>query len=134
MFRELIIHNITIEPNGNGTYKTMNRHCGYINKFEQIYLRRNVTFEPSRASDFDWVNSCMEETKIAFRWDKSAIINSHRDNFIRTIFKENRENGLRLLSNSISAILKERPDVEFNSSYQQDDFMKHSVINDLVDV
>jgi hypothetical protein len=69
----------------------------------------------------------MKEIKIAFRWGKPAVINSHRVNYIGSIFEENRENGLRLLSNLIAAILKEWPESEFMSSDQLGDFMKSSM-------
>jgi hypothetical protein len=116
-----------LEPIGQGKYKLVNRFWGDTNQFGQIYWRRNATFEPSRNPTYDWVESCMAEIKIAFRWGKPAVINSHRVNYIGSIFEENRENGLRLLHNLIHAILKEWPETEFISSDQLGDFMIETI-------
>lgn len=111
------------EPNGKGGFNLINRFWGDKNHLGQLYWRRNATFEPSRNPHFDWVNSCLEEIEIAFRWGKPAVINSHRVNFIGSIVKENRENGLKLLSELLKAMLKKWPDIEFMSSDQLGDFM-----------
>jgi len=124
MYHQLGQH---LEPIGEGKCKLVNRFWGDTNQFGQIYWRRNATFEPSRDPSFDWVNSCMAEIKIAFRWGKPAVINSHRVNYIGSIFEENRENGLKLLQNLLQAILKEWPEVEFISSDQLGDFMSESI-------
>jgi hypothetical protein len=113
-------------PKGEANYKVINRYFGDKNEYGQIYWRRNVSFEPTKNPTLDWVNDAMKEIKIAFRWGKPAVINSHRVNFIGSIFEENRENGLRLLSNLIAAILKEWPEAEFISSDQLGDIMKSS--------
>ncbi len=124
MYHQLGQH---LEPIGEGKCKLVNRFWGDTNQYGQIYWRRNATFEPSRDPSFDWVNSCMAEIKIAFRWGKPAVINSHRVNYIGSIFEENRENGLKLLQNLLQAIVKEWPEVEFISSDQLGDFMSESI-------
>jgi hypothetical protein len=116
-----------ISPKGEANYKIINRYFGDKNDYGQIYWRRNVSFEPTKNPTLDWVDDAMKEIKIAFRWGKPAVINSHRVNYIGSIFEENRENGLRLLSNLIAAILKEWPESEFMSSDQLGDFMKSSM-------
>jgi hypothetical protein len=114
-------------PIVEGNYKIINRYFGDTNKNGQLYWRRNASFEPTKNPNFDWVNNTLQEIKIAFQWGKPAVINSHRVNYIGSIFEENRENGLRLLSELIQAILKEWPDVEFVSSDELGDFMKSSM-------
>ncbi len=114
-------------PDGKGQLVFKNRFWGDSNELGQLYWRRNATFEPSRSPDFDWVNSCMKEIEIAFRWGKPAVINSHRVNFIGSIFKENRENGLRLLSYLLKAMLRKWPDIEFMSSDQLGDYMTQTI-------
>lgn len=111
------------DPNGIGGFNLINRYWGDYNKLGQIYWRRNATFEPSRDPNFDWVSSCMKEMEIAFRWGKPAVINSHRVNFIGSINAENRDNGLKLLSELFAAMLKKWPDIEFMSSDQLGDYM-----------
>ena len=88
-------------PHKPGSMKIKNRFWGQRNSLGQIYWRRNSTFEPSRNPNFDWVDSCLAEINIAFRWGKPAVINSHRVNYIGSIFLENRNNSLTLLKNSI---------------------------------
>lgn len=111
------------KPDGKGAYETINRFWGDTNQYNQLYWRRNATFEPSRDPNFDWVNSCLKEMAIAFRWGKPAVINSHRVNYIGSIFEENRENGLRLLNELLKAMLEKWPDIEFFTSDQLGDFM-----------
>ena len=114
-------------PDGKGQLVFKNRFWGDKNKFGQIYWRRNVMFEPSRDSNFDWVNSCMKEIEIAFTWGKPAVINTHRVNFIGSIVKENRDNGLRLLSSLLTTMLIKWPDIEFISSDQLGDYIKETM-------
>ncbi len=109
------------EPLGNGQYRVNTRFLGDKNAFGQIYLTRNCFFEPS-ANGFavdknhDWVDSCMHEIELAFRWHKPATISSHRVNYIGWLHRENRENSLRLLKELLSRIITRWPDVEFMTS------------------
>jgi len=105
-------------PLGNRKYKLINKYWGQSNKFGQIYWRRNCTFEPSRNPDFDWVDSCLAEMKIAFNWGKPAVINSHRVNFIGGINPINRSRGLKELRSLIKKLLTVFPDTEFMTSDQ----------------
>jgi hypothetical protein len=114
-------------PDGKGDFKLINRYWGDKNNCGQLYWRRNATFEPSKKPDFDWVNSCLGEMEIAFRWGKPAVINTHRVNFVGSIVKENRENGLRLLSALLKGMLKKWPDIEFMSSDQLGDYMAETM-------
>jgi hypothetical protein len=72
-------------------------------------------FEPSESKS-DWVNKCFKNIEIAFRWNKPAIISTHRLNFIGSIFEENRTNNLKMLDSLLSAILIKWPEAEFISS------------------
>ncbi len=105
-------------PDQVGSLNVKNRFWGQQNSFGQTYWRRNCTFEPSRQPDFDWVDSCIAEMNIAFRWGKPAVINSHRVNYIGGIFPENRENTMRLLTKLLQSILNKWPDAEFITSDQ----------------
>lgn len=105
------------EPLGNGRFKSHYRWLGKSNKYNQIYITRNVFFEPSWDYMFpDWVGTCMKNIALAFKWKKPAIICSHRVNFVAGIEQGNRDRGLEMLGNLLEAILREWPDVIFMSS------------------
>lgn len=116
------------EPLGNGQYRVNTRYLGTKNQYGQIYLTRNCFFEPSAngdesPADWNWVDSCLKEIEIAFRWHKPATISSHRVNYIGYLHPENRENGLRQLSELLSKMLKRWPDIEFMTSAELGDLI-----------
>jgi hypothetical protein len=77
---------------------------------------RNVVFEPTEERGIDWVDFTLKQIENAFRWDKPAIISSHRVNFCGHIDKKNREKGLKSLESLLQEIVKKWPDVEFMSA------------------
>ncbi len=89
---------------------------GKRNEYEQVYLVRNVLFEPSACQSIDWVDKALSQINKAFSQKQPAIICSHRVNFIGRIFKENRDNNLFLFRQLLQNIFKKWPDVEFMSS------------------
>jgi hypothetical protein len=103
-------------PDRSGVLKVKNRFWGQSNKLGQTYWRRNATFEPSRNQSLDWVDRCMAEMQIAFQWHKPAVINSHRVNYMGSIFSENRDDSLKSLKMLLQSILRNWPDVEFLTS------------------
>jgi len=116
------------EPLGNGQYKVNTRFLGGKNGFGQIYLTRNCFFEPSAngysyPDNYDWLNYCLKEIEIAFRWHKPATISSHRVNYIGYLHPENREKGLKALSQLLREIIKRWPDVEFMTSVELGDLI-----------
>jgi hypothetical protein len=113
---------IQIEPQGFGRNKRIFHYLGQRNKHNQRYLVRNSFFEPSMLGK-DWVNSCLNDIKIAFRWHKPAIISTHRVNYIGVHDKKNRNNGLRELRLLLEGILKTWPEVEFITSSQLGDII-----------
>lgn len=101
----------------NDTMKRTQRHyTGQKNNLGQTYLMRNVHFEPALSAQSDIVSRCLSDIDIAFKWNKPAIISSHRLNFIGNIEKNNRANTLLKLDELLAAILKKYPGVEFMSS------------------
>lgn len=116
------------EPLGHGQYKTNTRFLGDSNQYGQVYLTRNCFFEPSSCgyshpANYDWLNYCLKEIEIAFRWHKPATISSHRVNYIGYLHPENREKGLKALSKLLSEIIKRWPDVEFMTSVELGDLI-----------
>lgn len=115
-------------PLALGKFKTVNKNWGIKNKYDQILWRRNCMFEPARNQNFDWVGKCLKEIEIAFRWGKPAVISSHRENFIGSIFEENRERSLEKLEVLLESVLKKWPDVRFISSAQLAEKMINNII------
>lgn len=112
---------LQLEPIGNGKYKKHLHYLGMKNKLGQIYLTRNVFFEPScfsPAFSSHPVEKCLKGIERAFRWGKPAIISSHRVNYIGFIDEKNRSRNLEHLDNLLSSIIKRWPDVEFMTSVE----------------
>ncbi|NEW85325.1 MAG: polysaccharide (de)acetylase [Mariniphaga sp.] len=112
---------IQAEPIGNGQFKKHFHYLGQQNKFGQRYLTRNCFFEPSSNLKSDWIDACMNDISIAFRWHKPAVISSHRVNYIGCINPANRDNGLSKLKELLYQIVKKWPDVEFMTSAELGD-------------
>lgn len=116
------------EPLGNGQYRVNTRFIGDKNQYNQIYITRNCFFEPSSSGyewplNTDWIGNCMKEIEIAFRWNKPAVISSHRVNYIGYLHPENREKSLKQLSELLSKMLKKWPDIEFMTSSELGDLI-----------
>lgn len=116
------------EPLGSGQYKVNTRFLGDKNQYGQLYMTRNCFFEPAANGtkmpiNYDWLNYCLKEIEIAFRWHKPATISSHRVNYIGYLHPENRERGLKMLSQLLGEIIKRWPDVEFMTSVELGDFI-----------
>jgi len=105
------------EPLGDGGYRKVLHYSGQKNNDGQVYLVRNSIFEPCKASR-DWVDSCLNDIRIAFAWRNPAVVGTHRVNYIGGIDTSNRDRGLRELTALLTAIIKKWPDVEFMSSEQ----------------
>lgn len=108
----------------NGLLKREMHFTGERNKFNQIYLVRNVFFEPSIEPSKDVVNECLRRINNAFKWRKPAIIGTHRINFIGSMDERNRDKNLKLFDILLKKILKTWPDVEFISSEQLSSIIK----------
>jgi hypothetical protein len=93
--------------------KSIRHYTGKRNKNGQIYITRNVYFEPSENPNKDWVGLAMKQISTAFLWRKPAVISSHRVNFIGSIDESNRRNNLYSLEYLLTSIIKKWPDVEF---------------------
>jgi hypothetical protein len=98
---------------GKGRYKTTFNYTGKRNVHDQVYLVRNVVFEPSHNRGIDWVSYTLKQIEAAFRWNRPAIISSHRVNFCGHINPTNRKEGLAALKELLKKVTKRWPDVEF---------------------
>ena len=90
-------------------------YIGQKNRYGQIYLTRNAFFEPALDS-IKSIDETLKRIDLAFRWNKPAIIGSHRVNYIGYLNIKNRDENLVLLKELLSVIIKKWPDVEFMTS------------------
>jgi hypothetical protein len=110
----------------NSTYRVRRHYMGEKNKLDQIYLFRNCFFEPSLSNISNSVDNTLKEIEIAFRWNKPAIISSHRVNYIGSLESNNRDKNLVLLEKLLENIKKKWPTVEFMNSVQLGEIIKYS--------
>ena len=118
---------IQLEPQGFGKNKKLLHWLGQKNANDQIYLTRNCFFEPSDIGK-DWVASCLENISTAFRWNKPAVISSHRVNYIGALDPANRQRGLTQLGALLNSVVQKWPEVEFCSSDELGDIIAASKI------
>lgn len=116
---------IQVEALRKGETKKRLHYHGKRGKHGVRYIIRNVVFEPSREG-VDWVDTCMNQIDSAFRWNKPAIISTHRVSFVGALYQENRDKGLGLLSALLKAIVKRWPEVEFRTTEELGTLMNQS--------
>jgi hypothetical protein len=109
---------------GDGNEKRRIRLLGMKSKAGLTYLTRNCFFEPSLPGG-DWVDRCLYEISNAFRWNKPALISSHRVNYIGTLYPENRSNGLKQLGSLLHRIMNKWPDAAFVTSSELGEIIHH---------
>jgi hypothetical protein len=111
-----------VYPIGDGKFEKEWNFLGSKNQYGQIKLNRNAYFEPVAFGlphlSNDWVNGCLKEMEIAYRWSKPAVISCHRVNFVSGISNEIRDKGLIALKQLLTSALKKWPDLEFMSSFE----------------
>jgi hypothetical protein len=73
----------------------------------------------------DWIGNCLKEIEIAFRWNKPAVISTHRVNYIGYLVPENRERSLKQLEVLLSSMLKRWPDIEFMTTSELGDLINN---------
>lgn len=106
---------IANQHQGKGRYK---KQLNYTGKIENGLCKmvRNVVFEPNSNSSVDWASYAMKQVEAAFRWNRPAVISSHRVNFCGHIDPQNRAAGLGALKNLLKKITRRWPDIEFMSA------------------
>jgi hypothetical protein len=101
------------EHQGKGKYKKVFNYTGKKNRYGQVFVVRNVVFEPTDDRGFNWIENTMKQVEAAFRWKSPAIISSHRVNFSGHIDEGNRNLGLGALRELLYKITDRWPEVEF---------------------
>jgi hypothetical protein len=110
---------------GGGKFRRQITFTGYDKAKDLVYLVRNVVFEPT-SSNIDHVAKAMQQIEAAFRWNRPAIISSHRVNFCGHIDPANRAKGLGDLRELLKKIVEKWPDVEFMSAGELSDLIRAS--------
>ena len=105
-------------------FKRYYHFTGQSNEHRQIYLQRNAYFEISDKPDKNWVDTCLKEIFLAFKFNKPAIVSSHRVNFIGGICPQNRNKNIAQFKKLLKNITRKWPDVEFMSSDQLGELIK----------
>jgi len=108
---------IQFEPLGNGKFRRVFHWLGQKEKTGIRYITRNCFFEPSKPGK-DWVDSCLYDIQIAFKYRKPAVISTHRVNYVGSLNKSNRDTGLYQLKQLLQKITKNWPEVEFMTTPQ----------------
>ncbi|MCC5914786.1 MAG: hypothetical protein JJU46_10460 [Balneolaceae bacterium] len=111
------------EHQGGGKYKTVFNYTGKVNSCGQHFIVRNVVFEPTDERGLDWVEFTLKQIEAAFRWNRPAVISSHRVNFCGHIEEENRKIGLAALRKLLLKVMERWPEVEFISSNELGDLI-----------
>ncbi len=111
----LSVSKLQIEPLGSGRTRKSLHWMGEKSKSGLRYITRNCLFEPHHNGK-DWVDSCLNDISIAFKWNKPAIISSHRVNYIGALDKRNRDRGQKQLGSLLKQIMKKWPETEFITS------------------
>jgi len=104
------------EHQGNGRYKNRFYYTGKKTKTGITYMVRNVVFEPTENDANEAIKQAMKQIEAAFRWNRPAIISSHRVNFCGHVDPENRKEGLGALNELLKQITGKWPEVEFMSA------------------
>ena len=109
------------------TLRRKHQILGSRNKYGQIYLLRNVSFEPVASGYKDsLVDEVLLRIKVAFVLGKPVTLSSHRVNYIGSLNENNRTESLRLLGKLLKKMVKLYPDIEFMSSDQLGDIILNS--------
>lgn len=112
------------EPRGNNQYKTKFYWLGRKNRHGQCFITRNASFEPS-VNNKDWVDNCLKDISMAFKYLKPATISTHRVNYTGSLHPSNRDRGLRDLKSLLDQIVKTWPEVEFMTASELGDLISN---------
>lgn len=114
------------ESLGHGKYKNNFRYIGKKNEHGQTFLVRNSQFEHGQSLQRYGYDKCLNDIQIAFKWNKPAVISTHRVNYIGYINEKNRKQGLEQLDMLLKNVVKKWPDVEFMTSIELGEIITNS--------
>ncbi|MFY7666048.1 hypothetical protein [Flavobacterium sp.] len=99
------------EPTQIKRFSGIDKQSGLVN------VVRNVTFEPS-SDPINGIDQAMSEIKIAFQWNRPAVICTHRVNYISRLDPKNGSRGLGMLKELLDRVVASYPEVRFMSSQE----------------
>lgn len=112
------------EHQGKGNYKRKFNYTGKESAEGLQLIVRNVVFEPSEDRGINWPDYTIRQIEAAFRWNRPAVISSHRVNFCGHINEKNRDKGINALSELLKKIIHCWPEVEFMSARELGEVIK----------
>lgn len=108
------------KDNMNSKRNSHPRIPGKIEPSGLISIVRNSTFEPSlyNSSRRKALELCLTDIQTAFKLNQPAVITTHRINYISSLYTENRDQNLKLMTELLTKILDIWPDVLFYNSVE----------------
>jgi hypothetical protein len=104
------------DVNYGGKLKRKRRYTGQLNQCGQFHAVRNVQFEPFLDLNRDWVTTALGQVRQAFKFNRPAVVSSHRVNFVGGMDKKHRDGNLKMMDRLLRGIRITWPDVQFISS------------------
>ena len=101
----------------NQKRRIVGRFIGSENEQHIKYFVRNGQYEPTQMSaNYDSVDGCLKEISNAFFWNKPAIINTHRLNYVGVYDQKTKDENIKNFRVLVKSIIKKWPNVEFMDS------------------
>jgi|GEM_PF-542270 len=101
-----------MEPDGKGGLVKSRYRFGEVSQERIVHFISNCAFEPIKDNP-TVVEDTLSQVASAFRWNKPALINTHRINYVKGRGGKHRERCLDALSALLNKITETWPDVEF---------------------
>lgn len=101
----------------NQKRRIIGRFIGSENEQQIKYFVRNGQYEPTQMpANYDSVDGCLKEISNAFFWNKPAIINTHRLNYVGVYDQKTKDENIKNFRVLVKSIIKKWPNVEFMDS------------------
>ena len=101
----------------NQKRRIIGRFIGSENGQQIKYFVRNGQYEPTQMpANYDNVDGCLKEISNAFFWNKPAIINTHRLNYVGVYDQKTKDENIKNFRVLVKSIIKKWPNVEFMDS------------------
>lgn len=116
------------EPSKNGALTKRRCKFGEVSDNGIIHFISNCAFEPTKEG-YSGIKETENQIEAAFRWNKPALINTHRVNYVGGRSTKIRDKGLLELEKLLKLITDKWPDVEFMSAGEFSDELSKSVMS-----
>lgn len=124
--RNLDTSHIRSEPDGNGECVRKRYRFGEVSKEGLVHFISNCAFEPVKENP-DVIEATLKQVQAAFRWNKPALINTHRINYVTGYGNYTRDKNLSALKKLLGEILSNWPDAEFMGVGEFCEFMNSTL-------